>query len=101
LTFRTNVAAFGLIASFSSILLALVFEPGPHSIAPLVLSNIFQVSGEGMVCYSPGRCLQQCMAPVQLGTDRSHLRIMQWEAAWGCWTTNLFCKTLTMRAHCA
>jgi hypothetical protein len=46
LAFRANVVFFGLIAVFSSILLSLVYTPSPNSLAPLVLANIFQVSGE-------------------------------------------------------
>jgi hypothetical protein len=47
LAFSTNVVIFGLIASCASILMALMFPPSPESLAPLVLSNIFQLSGEG------------------------------------------------------
>jgi hypothetical protein len=48
LSFRANVLFFGLLSSVITIALSVAFVPSPQSIAPVVLTNIFQVSGEGL-----------------------------------------------------
>ena len=45
LSFLANVVIFGLIAVVVSVLMALIMEPGPESLGPIVLSNIMSLSG--------------------------------------------------------
>ena len=45
LTFMADVAMYDSIAIIVSILVTMIFEPGPSSLGPLVLSNIVSISG--------------------------------------------------------
>lgn len=45
LGFRGNVIIYSVIATVSSILFSALYQPGPGSMAPLVLSSIFQIGG--------------------------------------------------------
>jgi ABC-type multidrug transport system fused ATPase/permease subunit len=45
LSFLANVVIFGTIAIVVAVLMALVMDPGPNSLGPLVLSNIMGLSG--------------------------------------------------------
>ena len=45
LTFMADVAMYDSIAIIVSILITMIFEPGPSSLGPLVLSNVVSISG--------------------------------------------------------
>lgn len=45
LAFRANTAIYGVLVFVTSIIMGLKYQPSPLSIAPMILSNIFQLSG--------------------------------------------------------
>ena len=45
LTFFTNTVIYGIIVTVTSIIMASIYTPSSTSIAPMIISNIFQLSG--------------------------------------------------------